>query len=555
MNFAYKAFILGAGLGIRLRPLTLYQPKPTLEILGRPLLEYIFQHLKSAGVKEVVINTHHCPEKYEELFGKGEKVGLKIQYSHEKVLLDTGGGLKNAESLLGDQTILMYNGDILTDGNILQALEYHRSQKNMATLVLGKFNAIQNVSLNVEGNITDLRGVLGDKKNPKFTFTGIQIIEPELFQYIPDGQIISIVDIYLDLIRKGFKIGGFVWKDCYWIDIGDLKTYSQVQTEVLQGKYKSPFSLHRLGQDGSDRIYYRTGDQSKTNIVMRYGNEKEENSFYVRIASFLKNLGVSVPDIAYSDPDSGIAVIEDLGDMSLCHAVHERSRDEVIKLYQDAIRGIVKLHQLGVKEYKKEPFKICPPFTEKTYHWESRYFEENLLEGFLKISLFGKEKREFEEDCGILAERLSKEHEVLIHRDFQSKNIMIKNSHPYFIDFQGMRFGLAQYDLASLLLDPYVDLDQEMKKELFEFYMALAQIDDKKRFKELYDHCALQRLMQALGAYGFLGLKKGKRHFLQYIQPALERLSGILSELNDLDGLKNAVRKAAENQVFAKAAR
>jgi NDP-sugar pyrophosphorylase family protein/tRNA A-37 threonylcarbamoyl transferase component Bud32 len=552
-----KAFILGAGLGKRLAPLTLRRPKPTLEILGRPLMDYIFEHVKSAGVREVVINTHHYPEKYEELFGKGEKSGLKIQYSYEEILLDTGGGLKKAQALLGNQTLLMYNGDILTDGDLSEAIEHHRSTGNLATLILGKFNANQNVNLNAQGQITDLRGVLGDKDNPKFVFTGIQIVEPALFQHIPEGQIISIVDVYLDLIRQGLKIGGHVWKDCYWTDIGDLKAYQQAQADVLHGKCKTPFPLRRLGQDGSDRIYYRAGRDAKTNIIMRYGHEKEENSYFVRIASFLKDLDLSVPEVLYSDPDSGLAVVEDLGDMSLCHAVESFSHDQIIKFYQNVLREIHKLHQSGVKTYDSEPFLICPAFTEKTYRWESRYFEEHMLEGFLKIKLSDEEKEKFEEDCGALAKRLSQEPTVLIHRDLQSKNIMIKEGVPYFIDFQGMRLGLAQYDLASLILDPYVDLESAVKEDLFEYYMTLASaaIPNKKRFKELYFYCALQRLMQALGAYGFLGVKKGKKHFLQYIQPALERLTGVLADLGGFEGLKSVVQKAGESSSLMRTGR
>jgi hypothetical protein len=138
----------------------------------------------------------------------------------------------------------------------------------------------------------------------------------------------------------------------------------------------------------------------------------------------------------------------------------------------------------------------------------------------------------FESIAGSLAELPR----VLVHRDFQSQNILMRNGQAYLIDFQGMRPGLAQYDLASLLYDPYVDLSEAERHELLEHYCRQTPGADFLRTLKL---CAMQRLMQALGAYGFLGLVKGHTHFLDHIPKAVNSLRDVVSEIDGLDLFKN----------------
>jgi aminoglycoside/choline kinase family phosphotransferase len=137
----------------------------------------------------------------------------------------------------------------------------------------------------------------------------------------------------------------------------------------------------------------------------------------------------------------------------------------------------------------------------------------------------------------------------LVHRDFQSQNIVIKEGAPCLIDFQGMRFGLPQYDLASLLLDPYVDLSAAEQGELLAFYIGLARAEgegvDEREFHRLFWLCAVQRLMQALGAYGFLGHERGRADFLAHIPAALPRLLVAWEHAGGLDELVEVTAEAA----------
>jgi len=177
-------------------------------------------------------------------------------------------------------------------------------------------------------------------------------------------------------------------------------------------------------------------------------------------------------------------------------------------------------------------------FNAALYLWEQNYFFENCLGRYFKID---QSKLKALADLPTLrevAERLASLPRVLVHRDFQSQNIIMRNGQAHLIDFQGMRPGLAEYDLASLLHDPYVDLADEERAELIAYYREQqfkkgitidGDFDSKLRL------CAMQRLMQALGAYGFLGLVKGHKHFLQHIPAAMKWLHRIVSGVPGLE--------------------
>lgn len=224
-----RAFILGAGLGTRLRPITELVPKPLVPIHGRPLVTHALDHLAKAGVEQVVINTHHAPACWPQTFPSRKYQKLQLQFRYEPVLLDTGGGLKNVEDLLLDGgTFWIYNGDILTNLPLQKAWEHHRQSGNLATMVLRSTQEPRHVSLGKDGRITDVRGKLGTGQPGEYLFTGIHLVEPDIFRHILQVEIQSIIPIYLGLIQKGEKIGGVVIDEGEWSDIGTLSEYERV---------------------------------------------------------------------------------------------------------------------------------------------------------------------------------------------------------------------------------------------------------------------------------------------------------------------------------------
>jgi N-acetylmuramate 1-kinase len=302
--------------------------------------------------------------------------------------------------------------------------------------------------------------------------------------------------------------------------------------------------IRPIEKGGSDRKFYRIHCSAhQTLILVKYNLEREENRHYVQIAQFLRKHGIRVPEIYFHDPAEGLIWIEDLGERDLCsyrddswlvrRAFYESALDEIVKLH-----GVPESVCIEMKEHLPAEFNAA------LYRWEQKYFFQNCLGRYFKVS--ESKRKELAGLPGLreIARYLASLPRVLVHRDFQSQNIIIRNGQAYLIDFQGMRPGLAEYDLASLLYDPYVDLTEAERAELMAYYRG-RQLENGITINGEFDLklrlCAMQRLMQALGAYGFLGLVKGHKHFLHYIPNALRSLRAVVANINNLHALREFI--------------
>ena len=221
-----KAFVLGAGLGTRLRPLTDQWPKPLIPVHHRPLMVRAFEHLRSAGVGEFVVNTHHLPESYHQAFPDGTWEGCPVHFRHEPVLLETGGGLANVADLLQDGPFIVYNGDILTDVPLQPAWEAHLAQGNLVTLLLRTDAPVRNVAFDeAAGQVLDLRHSRRLNHPDQRGFTGLYVVSPAFFNYLVPGKIESVVAGLLRAIEAGERIGGVLADTGAWLDLGDRSSY------------------------------------------------------------------------------------------------------------------------------------------------------------------------------------------------------------------------------------------------------------------------------------------------------------------------------------------
>jgi len=298
--------------------------------------------------------------------------------------------------------------------------------------------------------------------------------------------------------------------------------------------------IRPIEKGGSDRKFYRihcSADQRL--ILVKYNLEREENRHYVQIAQFLDGHGIRVPKIYFHDPPEGLIWIEDLGERDL-YSYRDESWLVRRAFYESALDQVVKLHGLPESVCVEMKEHLPAEFNAALYRWEQKYFFQNCLGRYFKVS---------ESKCKELAalpglreipKQLASLRRVLVHRDFQSQNIIVQNGQANLIDFQGMRPGLPHYDLASLLYDPYVELTEAERAELIANYRG-RQLENGVMIDGDFDFklrlCAMQRLMQALGAYGFLGLVKGHKHFLQYIPNALRSLRAVVARIDNLQPL------------------
>jgi mannose-1-phosphate guanylyltransferase len=228
------AFILGAGLGTRLRPLTDHCPKPLLPIGGRPLITHIMDHLLSAGVERFIVNTHHHPEAYLQNFPDGKWRDAPITFRHEPVLLDTAGGLKNIEDLLGDdEAILCYNGDVLANFPLQKLLHFHEQKRPEATLALRSSGHLLNVAINGRGEICDLRNILKNPGVQSCLFTGIYALERSVLRHIEPGKFETIVSTFIArIIDRPGSLMGIVIDEGSWHSIDSIEEYELLRTQA-----------------------------------------------------------------------------------------------------------------------------------------------------------------------------------------------------------------------------------------------------------------------------------------------------------------------------------
>jgi NDP-sugar pyrophosphorylase family protein len=222
------AFVLGAGLGTRLRPLTEVLPKPLVPVCLKPLIAYGFDHLRAHGVERFVVNTHWLPKAWTQAFPEGRYGRSSIAFRHEPEVLETAGGIKNVEDLLGGEPFIVYNGDILTDLPLAPVLAAHKAGGHEVTMVLRSSGGPLQVAFDSKSSrVTDIGGKLGAKE-PCFLFTGIYVVEPAFLARIPAGEKIGVVRIFLEMIRQRAALGGIVVDDGHWWDLGTREKYLDV---------------------------------------------------------------------------------------------------------------------------------------------------------------------------------------------------------------------------------------------------------------------------------------------------------------------------------------
>ncbi len=283
-----------------------------------------------------------------------------------------------------------------------------------------------------------------------------------------------------------------------------------------------------IEKGGSGRLFVRYLERSggRSLIAMQYTNERADNPRFAAITDFLLRHDIPAPAIAARREDLGLLWVEDLGEIDLGSLAGSDWKSSRLPAYELALRAVFPLHCLNEAEAPADLPELELCFDRKLYEWEQNYFLTHFVERYHPATVAAHLRAH--SALPALADELGGLPRALVHRDFQSTNVMLRGGKCYLIDYQGLRWGLPEYDLASMIYDPYSAFTAAETADLIDCYFTLKREaghgESRESFERRLTQCAMQRLMQALGAYGFLGEVKGKREFLTHIPVARQRL-------------------------------
>jgi len=339
-------------------------------------------------------------------------------------------------------------------------------------------------------------------------------------------------------------MGRFLIENCI---LGSGFKIDLTESEMF-GSYDETDAL-LIGTGGSDRKYYRVKKNSNTDVLMQCSTSDPDFQRHVEYTRFFQRYSIPVPKLIHVETEKMSATFEDLGDLSLYSYLKcPREKEEIEAVYKRIIDILILMHTVVTEHITECPLLQNRIFDYEHLRWETSYFIERFVEGIMDIRV--KNPSVLHDEFHRLASKVDSFPKAVVHRDFQSQNIMItKGGIPRVVDYQGARIGPPAYDVVSLLWDPYYRLKDDLRDRLLEYYIGkmiefyknnkddernpsnppLAKgrkggFFNKRDFKKTLLPCRLQRHMQALGAYGFLSKIKGKKYFLKYVPEGLRLL-------------------------------
>ncbi|MDR2911486.1 MAG: phosphotransferase [Bacteroidales bacterium] len=316
-------------------------------------------------------------------------------------------------------------------------------------------------------------------------------------------------------------------------------------------------SFELLSPSGSYREYCRMQNYGRS-VICALNSDVKENEAFFSFTEHFRNQNIPVPEIYVISSDKKKYILEDLGDTTLFDFIckirgQEDFSERIITEYKKVLKLLPKIQIIAGKDLDYSVCYPCATFDRQSIMWDLNYFKYYSL----KLARVSFDEQALENDFNELSNYLTGAGcDYFMFRDFQSRNIMLKNGMVYFIDYQGGRHGALQYDLVSLLYDSKADIPENVRKELFDFYLKELQEYlpvNKEEFSAYFRGFAIIRIMQAMGAYGFRGWYEKKEHFLKSIPYALKNLKLLLDHLDlpiNLPELTRVLRALTESEVL-----
>lgn len=324
--------------------------------------------------------------------------------------------------------------------------------------------------------------------------------------------------------------------------------------DLYKNKKKIPnfkdYNFEFSPEQGSGR-YFAAVKTPYTDDFIMISNEKDKDfERFISYGEFFYENNLHTPEIKAYNKSNYTVTMENLGSESLFDACKNRKPPAIMRIYKKTIDNLIDFQLRGLEKLHSSQTVSFRDFDKNYLLWESSYFKENFLENLLGIEKKYTEK--LQKAFDVLADEMLEQPKILMHRDFQSKNIILQNEDPKFIDFQGARIGPFAYDIVSLTHDPYVNMNDEMKVELLKYYFNNLKKQNfpfnRSESAHFANISALHRLMQAIGAFSFLSIIRKKRFYGKYIFPAWQILEKELIYYgnNDLIEISEKINKFKE---------
>ena len=488
-----------------------------MPVWGETMLERIVRMLRERGVDDIVVNSHHLHEQirvWTDEYRKaaqaaGDKVRIKVSYEPE--ILGNGGVLNPLREWIGEDPFYLVSSDIVMENvpDLEKPFERLKTSGCIGVALVTEAGP-RTIEVEPESKFVTCWKSPDPGVEGTFTYCGFAILKPAILKYVkPDG-FSSIVTAFEKAMMEGGKfIKAVEAKDLLWEDAGTIQRYIDLNrdgddngfADIPQLKAVGATNVKFLGARGSERVFF--GCDQGIAVMYDDGN-RDENGKYPGHARWLKSKGIPVPEILADIPEKKVMLMTNAG----------TERKMSLEDYVKVVETLVRFNALGSEP--DVPADLLPPFDDETWEWERNLFAKYCLGANFQMAMSDAVRTELEHVAAIL----EKEPKALVHRDFQSTNVLWKGDALSFIDFQGMRLGPAAYDLASLVYDPYVTFTDEQRRALVALYAKKAE---RPELVKILPYAAVQRLVQCLGAYGRLR-SVGQPQFGKYVLPALENL-------------------------------
>ncbi len=318
---------------------------------------------------------------------------------------------------------------------------------------------------------------------------------------------------------------------------------------------ETPTKVVKLAQSGSNRVYYRLSSTTRS-AIGTHSPDKKENKAFLQFTKHFWNKGLCVPELYLVAEEKGIYIQQDLGDTALYQLLPAEGKafsEDLVGLYKKIIRHLTLIQIKGAEGID---YSVCYPrqaFDRQSMLWDLHYFKNF----FLKLADIPFDEQALEDDFERFIDYLLQaDCSHFMFRDFQSRNIMVLDNEPYFIDYQGGRKGALQYDLASLLFQAKGNIPHNIREQLLDYYLDQVELMlrvDRKTFKSYYYGYVLIRCLQAMGAYGFRGLFERKEHFIASIPYAMKNVSWWLENVQipvEMPELRKCLREMVKSKQF-----